>query len=203
MLVFWVAHKWREVTGGEDGLRGIPRPPLELLGLSIDLRPLAHFYYFVLIISLISIYILYRIANSPFGLALQGIRYSATRSALIGIAVWKYRLLCFVISAFFTGLAGSITAPLEGIVTPAHAHWTHSGLMVLACLFGGIYNFWGPAIGAVLLYIIKDYVMRWTVYWLLVFGVIILIFVNFCRGGIVELLQRIALRIRPMGVQSG
>jgi branched-chain amino acid transport system permease protein len=77
MMIHSLAWKWRSMTGGDDGLVGIPRAPLEIPGiLSINMSSMENYYYFVLIVCLLAIFIFYRIVNSPFGLTLQGIRDS-------------------------------------------------------------------------------------------------------------------------------
>jgi len=145
MMIYSLAWKWRSMTGGDDGLVGIPRAPLEIPGiLSIDMSSMGNYYYFVLIVCLLAIILFYRIVNSPFGLTLQGIRDSESRIAFAGISVKNYRLITFTIAGLYAGLAGALLPPLENTVTPPVAHWTHSAEPVLATLLGGIHTFAGP-----------------------------------------------------------
>lgn len=190
MMIYWIAMKWREVTGGDDGLIGIPRAPIEIGPLRINMEPMGNYYYFVLVVSLIAIYILYRIVNSPFGLALRSIRESEVRASFIGVATKNYRLLSFVIAGLYAGLAGTLLAPLERTVTPMYAHWTTSGTPILACLLGGINSFYGPIVGSFLFFIIKDIVMRYTTYWLVTLGIIIVLLVLLFPGGVVEAIEK-------------
>ncbi len=186
MMIYSLAWKWREVTGGDDGLVGIPRAPLSIPGLfSIDMSSMGSYYYFVLIIALIAIFILYHIVNSPFGLTLKGIRDSENRVAFAGISMTNYRLLAFMIGGLYAGLAGSLLPPLENTVTPPIAHWTHSAEPVLVTLLGGIHTFSGPIVGSLLFYLIKDIIVRFTQYWLIWFGSIVILLVLVFRGGIV------------------
>ncbi|MGQ9638718.1 MAG: branched-chain amino acid ABC transporter permease [Thermodesulfobacteriota bacterium] len=186
MMIYSLAWKWRDVTGGDDGLVGIPRAPLEIPWiLSIGMNPMENYYYFVLVISLIAIYGLYLIVNSPFGLTLKGIRDSENRVAFAGISVRNYRLLSFTIAGIYAGLAGSFIPPLENTVTPPIAHWTHSAEPVLVTLLGGIHTFAGPIVGAILFYLMKDFIVRFTQYWLIWFGSIVVLLVLLFRGGIV------------------
>ncbi len=186
MMIYSLAWKWREVTGGDDGLVGIPRAPLEIPGLfSINMSPMENYYYFVLILSLIAIFIIYRIVNSPFGLTLKGIRDSENRVAYAGISIRTYRLLSFTIAGLYAGLAGSFLPPLENTVTPPIAHWTHSAEPVMVTLLGGIHTFSGPIVGSILFYIIKDIIVRFTQYWLILFGSIVILLVLVFRGGVV------------------
>lgn len=186
MMVYSLAWKWREVTGGDDGLVGIPRAPLEIPGIfSINMNSLENYYYFVLIVSIIAIFLIYRIVNSPFGLTLKGIRDSENRVAFAGVSIRAYRLISFVIAGLYAGLAGSFLPPLENTVTPPIAHWTHSAEPVMVTLLGGIHTFSGPIIGSILFYIIKDLIVRFTQYWLIVFGSIVILLVLVFRGGVV------------------
>ncbi len=191
MMIFSLAWKWRDVTGGDDGLVGIPRAPLEIPGLfQINMAAMQNYYYVVLAFAVLAIYLFHRIINSPMGLTLQGIRDSETRTACIGISVRKYRLLSFTIAGLYAGLAGALLPPLESTVTPPLAHWSHSAEPVLATLLGGIYAFSGPIVGSVLFYLIKDIIVRFTEYWLICLGVIVVVLVMGFRGGVVGIFQR-------------
>jgi len=186
MMIYSLAWKWRDVTGGDDGLVGIPRAPFQIPGiLSINMTPMGNYYYFVLIISLIAIFVFYRIVNSPFGLTLKGIRDSENRVSFAGISIRNYRLLSFTIAGLYAGLAGSFLPPLESTVTPPLAHWTHSAEPVMVTLLGGIHTFSGPIVGSILFYLIKDIIVRYTQYWLIWFGSIVVFLVLVFRGGIV------------------
>jgi len=186
MMVHSIIWKWREVTGGDDGLVGIIRPNLDLGFLEINLNRPENFYYFTAVILLASIFLMQRIVNSPFGLVLQAIRDSETRAAFCGIPVRRYRLAAFVISGLYAGLAGSFVAPLERAVTPVYAHWTFSAEPVLATLLGGINSFLGPVVGAFLFRLLKEVVVRYTEYWQLALGIIVVILVLGFRGGVVS-----------------
>jgi branched-chain amino acid transport system permease protein len=191
MMIYSLAWKWRTMTGGDDGLVGIPRAPLEIPGIfSIDMSSLGNYYYFVLIVCLFAIFIFYRIVNSPFGLTLQGIRDSESRIAFAGISVKNYRLIAFTIAGLYAGLAGALLPPLESTVTPDYAHWTHSAEPVLATLLGGIHTFAGPIVGAFLFYVIKDIIVRFTEYWLIWLGAIVLALVMGLPSGIVSILEK-------------
>jgi len=186
MMIYSLAWKWREVTGGDDGLAGIPRAPLEIPGIfSINMSPMGNYYYFVLIVSLIAIFLIHRMVHSPFGLTLKGIRDSENRVAFAGVSIRNYRLLSFTIAGLYAGLAGSFLPPLENTVTPPIAHWTHSAEPVMVTLLGGIHTFSGPIVGSILFYIIKDIIVRFTQYWLILFGSIVIFLVLVFRGGVV------------------
>jgi branched-chain amino acid transport system permease protein len=188
MMIFSLAWKWRDFTGGDDGLVGIPRAPLEIPGVfSISVSALHHYYYVVLVLSLLAIAVMHRLVHSPLGLALQAIRDSESRAAFAGIAVRKYRLIAFTISGVYAGLAGALLPPLENTVTPPVAHWTTSAEPVLASLLGGVHTFAGPIVGAILFFVIKDVIVRFTEYWLLVFGVIVVALVMGFPEGVMSI----------------
>jgi branched-chain amino acid transport system permease protein len=190
MMIWSLVWRWRDVTGGDDGLTGIPRAPLELPGISIDLGAIPAYYYFVLVMTLVAVWLMWRIVNSPLGLTFQAVRDSAVRAAFVGIAIRRYRLWAFVIAGIYAGLAGSLMAPLERTITPIYAHWIYSSEPVLASLIGGIYVFAGPIVGAVLFIGIKEIVVRTTEHWMLVMGIIVIVIVLGFRGGVLGTLLR-------------
>lgn len=199
MMIYSLAWKWRDVTGGDDGLVGIPRAPLEIPGIiSFDMSSMENYYYFVLIVSLLAIFVFYRIVHSPFGLILQGIRESESRIVFAGISLRNYRLMAFTIAGLYAGLAGALLPPLENTVTPPIAHWTYSAEPVLVTLLGGIHTFAGPIVGSLLFYVIKDIIVRFTEYWLVWFGAIVLVLVMAFRGGVVSFFaERVYPRFMP------
>ena len=204
MMVYSLAWKWREVTGGDDGLVGIPRAPVGIPGLlEISMSPMTHYYYFVLVVCTAAILLLHRVVRSPFGLILKGIRDSENRASFAGIPVRRYKLMAFIIAGAYAALAGSLVPPLENTVTPPLAHWTHSAEPVMVTLLGGIYSFSGPIVGAACFYVLKDLIVRFTQYWLICFGSIIVLLVLLFRGGLVMFFQEKVLpRLRPAGVRG-
>jgi len=191
MMIYSIAWKWRDFTGGDDGLVGIPRAPLEIPGLvSLSVASMERYYYVVLVASLLAIVALYRLVHSPLGLTLQGIRDSESRMAFTGVSVRRYRLISFVIAGLYAGLAGALLPPLENTVTPPIAHWSTSAEPVLATLMGGVHIFGGPIVGAFLFYMMKDIIVRFTEYWLIWLGVIVVVLVMGFRGGVASVLVR-------------
>jgi branched-chain amino acid transport system permease protein len=200
MMIFSIALKWRDFTGGDDGLVGVPRAPLEIPGLlHLSMATMGRYYYFVLVVFLIAVGIAYRLVHSPLGLTFRGIRDSESRMAFTGVPVRTYRLIAFVIAGLYAGLAGALLPPLENTVTPPVAHWTTSADPVLATLLGGIHAFAGPIVGAFLLFMIKDIIVRFTEYWLIWLGLIVVVLVMGCRGGVVSLAKARWLAPRPEG----
>jgi branched-chain amino acid transport system permease protein len=189
MMIFSVALKWRDFTGGDDGLVGIPRAPLEIPGLfSLSLATMERYYYVVLVVALLAIGAMYRLVRSPLGLTLQAIRDSESRAEFAGVAVRRYRLVSFTIAGLYAGVAGALLAPLEATITPPEAHWSTSAEPVLATLLGGAHIFGGPIVGAFLFFMIKDIIVRFTQYWLIWLGAIVVALVLGFRGGVASIL---------------
>ena len=189
MMVYAIVWKWTPVTGGDDGLIGIPRGSLGIPGLfTIRMGPLAHYYYFLTALALLAMYALYRISRSPFGLVLNGLRENPGRIQFAGIPVRRYLWWSFTIAGLFAGLAGSLMAPLESTVAPASAHWARSAEPVMASLIGGPFTFAGPIVGSLIYIGLKEIIVRFTQYWLLIFGTGLLVLVLGFRGGVVGFL---------------
>jgi len=151
-MIYFVANQWRSVTGGENGLQGIPR---ELFGL--DLSDPFVFYYAGLPIVLLGLWGLWRIVHSPFGHVLVAIRDNPARARAIGYPVERYKLLAFVLSAALSGLAGGLFAISHGFASLQEVNWTTSGKAVMMVVLGGIGSLWGSALGAALVVQLEDY----------------------------------------------
>ena len=191
MMIYSIAWKWRDFTGGDDGLVGIPRAPLEIPGLlSLSVATMERYYYVVVVISLLAVWAMYRVVHSPLGLTLQGIRDSESRAEFAGVPVRTYRLIAFTIAGLYAGVAGALLAPLENPVTPPIAHWSTSAEPVLATLLGGIHIFGGPIVGAFLFFMLKDIIVRYTQYWLIWLGAIVVLLVMGFRGGVASIFVR-------------
>ncbi|RLB26546.1 MAG: branched-chain amino acid ABC transporter permease [Deltaproteobacteria bacterium] len=196
-LIYFIAYQWQSVTGGDDGLTGVPRPNLEIPGLlSIDLQPSLHYYYFAFFIFLISFIIIKRITISPFGKVIQGIRENEIRAQSIGYNTRLFKLIVFAIGGMFMGLAGSLYAMF---VTFAHIHnvaFDTSGNIVLMELIGGMGSLFGPIIGAFVIVVASDVASAYWERWPLILGIICIVFVLFARGGIWGMLRILTERIR-------
>ncbi|MEX0956707.1 MAG: branched-chain amino acid ABC transporter permease [Rhizobiaceae bacterium] len=170
--VFWfTSMKLYGITGGEDGLLGIPRPPLSLPGIEFDLRPNVALFYLVAILLVASVLVLWRLANSPFGRVLQAIRQNETRARFAGYEVWRFKLAAFVISAMFAGLAGGLFSMAQQSAYPDVMSLHQSGLIVMMVLVGGgLVSFWGPVLGVILYFVARDVLGGFTETWLLWYG---------------------------------
>ncbi|MFQ5854824.1 MAG: branched-chain amino acid ABC transporter permease [Anaerolineae bacterium] len=183
-MVFAIADKWTSVTGGSDGLVGIPRSPLRFLALELSIADIPRYYYFTLVLVVAASWVLWRIVNSPFGLTLKAIRESPERAEFTGIPVRHYRLMAFVLSAAFSGLAGAIFAPFERAITPQITFWSKSAEPVFMSLLGGMRIFLGPAVGSAIFMVIKEVISSRTEFWAIVLGAVLIALVIFLPGGI-------------------
>ncbi|OLB98352.1 MAG: hypothetical protein AUH30_07930 [Candidatus Rokubacteria bacterium 13_1_40CM_68_15] len=198
--VLWsLALKLFWVTGGSDGLR-VPTPTLlgGLGGPGADkVEFIAHrYYYYVLILFLVATAGMWVIVNSPFGKALQAIRDNETRAEFVGVQVWKYRWIAFVISGAFTGLAGALWVPLNGLTTPDILYWPFSGRIVFFTVLGGFRTFIGPIVGAIAYNYLETYAVGFTVYWQLVLGIVLVLLVLTMPTGLVGTAMQLVERVR-------
>ncbi len=177
MLFYSIIYKWNSLTGGADGLSGIPRPVLDF-GFTkfVISSPLAN-YYLILIVAAVSYYILRAITRSPFGQVLLAIRENPTRTEFLGLPVKKYKFIAFVISGFFAGVSGALFAPFAGTIDALASHWSKSGEPIFMSLIGGISTLVGPGIGTLFYYVLHSYVVAFTEYWQLVMGSILILVV--------------------------
>jgi branched-chain amino acid transport system permease protein len=183
--------------GADDGLTIYKRS--QFAGL-IDLSNKTAFYYVCLVILMLSIWLVWRIVNSRFGMVIQGARSNDRRMRAIGFPTFRYRLACFVIAGMMCGLAGVLLANHTDFISPAMMHWTRSGDLIVMVVLGGMGSLFGPTIGAIALLVLEE-ALPWMInavghlvtgqdvatakeYWQLILGPMLLLVVLFARGGI-------------------
>ena len=185
-LFYFTAYQWTSVTGGEDGMPGVPRPAM----LGIDFKDPLTYYAFISILFLASLWLMKRIVESPFGKILQAIRENEVRAEAVGYNVPRFKLLAFVIGGAFSGLAGVLYAMLFGIVPLEAISFVFSGNVVFATLIGGSGSLYGPVIGSFVFIWLSESVSTLWARWPLLLGVAFVIVVLFLRGGVVEAWSR-------------
>jgi branched-chain amino acid transport system permease protein len=189
-LIFTVAFKWYGLTGGDNGIQGIPVRLIPLGGLgSLDLGSNQAMYYFVLVVVGLSVELLRRFRSSPFGATLKAIRENGQRASFLGVNIKLYQWTAFVVAGAFTGLAGGLFAMMEKAISPEIIHWSKSAEPVFMTIIGGIYTFAGPTVGAVVYVILNSYLVAWTEKWALVLGLVLLTLVLLLPGGVVGFLN--------------
>ncbi len=180
-MFYFIAFKWSGLTGGDDGLRGVPRPSLGPLDLSSEMN----LYYFILFFVVVSLVICIRVINSPFGKTLEALRENRDRALSIGYDVDKFKLIVFIISGFFSGLAGGLYALLLNYVPLTTLYWPTSGDVVIMTLIGGMGTLFGPMLGALIIILLSDILRAYTEGWSAIMGILIMASVLGFRGGIV------------------
>jgi branched-chain amino acid transport system permease protein len=173
--------------GGDDGLTIYKRS--DFAGL-VNLSNRVQFYYLCLACLLATVFLIWRIVNSRFGLVVQGLRSNEQRMQAIGFPATRYRLVCFVIAGTMCGLSGALLANNTDFVSPAVMYWTRSGDLMVMVILGGMGTLFGPVIGAVVYLVLEELLSQVTEYWALIMGPLLLLIVLFGRGGIMGLLGR-------------
>ena len=202
-LVWFSAIKLHGITGGEDGLLGIPRPDLDLVFLSIPLRDNVSFFYFVAVVLCLAILLLWRLVNAPFGRILQAIRQNETRASFVGYEVWRFKWMAFVLSGAFAGLAGGLFAMAQESAYPDVMSLHQSGLIVMMVLVGGgLVSFWGPVLGVLLYFVARDLLGSLTETWLLWYGLMFMGMVMFRPEGLAGMVHMAAIRLRALAGQA-
>jgi len=169
-------------TGGEDGIQSVPRGTL--LGF-LDLKDTLTLYFVVLAIFLAGFLLIYRAIHSPFGQVLKAIRENEARAISLGYRAERYKLLAFVLSATFAGLAGATKALVFQLASLTDVHWTMSGEVVLMTLLGGLGTVFGPVVGAFIVVALENYLVHLGAWVTIVQGAIFVVCVLTFRRGVV------------------
>ena len=193
-LVFSVALKWREVTGGSDGMAIAEKPALFGFELSDSLA----MYFVALVFFLLSYWGLRRLLNAPLGHVFVGIRENEQRMMAVGYPTRAYKLISFTISAAIAGLAGGLYAIFNGFISADALYWTASGDVLIMTMLGGAGTLIGPAIGAGVFLLMKNVVSSYNEHWLAIIGITFICCVMFFPAGIWGALRDVRMkRARP------
>ncbi len=200
-MVYAIVDRWTDVTGGSNGLAGIPRPLIQILGLQLLFEDPTARYFLVLAFFLLSYFVLRWIVNSQFGHVLIGIRENETRLRAIGYNTARFKLMAFVIAGIFAGVAGALYSGFNRFVSPNEVYWTASGQVLIMVIIGGAGTLIGPVLGAALILALQNLVSSSTERWPTIMGVVFILFVFAARFGIMGLLRQaldgIAVRFKP------
>ncbi len=186
-MFYFTAYQWTTVTGGEDGMPGVPRPPL----FGVDLNGTLTYYTFVSVAFVAALWLMQRIVESPLGKILVAIRENEVRAEAVGFDAHRFKLLAFVVAGAFSGVAGVFYAMLFGIVPLEAIGLVFSGNVVFATLIGGSGSLYGPIIGSFIFIWLSESVSVVWQRWPLLLGVAFVIVVQFFRGGVVEAWSRL------------
>ena len=190
-VFYFIAFRWNKVTGGDDGLSGWTRQPIDFGLGRIDIQHHdTYYYYLVLIIFAISAAIMAALLRSPFGRTLLAIRENERRARFLGIPVERHIWLSFLISGTFCALAGTLYALLNNFTDPRALRWDQSGNFVIMAVLGGMRSFWGPLLGAAIFVVLQDYVSSQTENWMSVIGAFFVVIVLFFPRGVLGMIRR-------------
>ena len=190
--VFWfIAVKSHAITGGEDGLLKIARPPVRLGFTTLDLTGNISLFYFVLAVFVVATLLLWRLVHSPFGRILKAIKQNETRARFVGYDVWRYKAAVLVLSAGLSGLAGGLFAMAQASAFPDVMSLHYSGYVVMMTLVGGgLVAFWGPLAGAIVFLLARDVIGAFTTGWMLWFGLLFVAMVFYKPEGLAGMFLR-------------
>jgi branched-chain amino acid transport system permease protein len=190
-VFYFIAYRWNSITGGDDGLSGWRRVPIDLRFTTIDIlgNDMA-FYYLVLICFAISVAVMAALLRSPFGRSLLAIRENERRARFLGIPVERHIWLSWVISCVFVSFAGTLYALLNNFADPHDLRWDQSGDFVIMAVLGGMRAFWGPLIGAAIFVVLQDYISSQTANWMSFIGLFFVLVVLFFPRGVLGIAQR-------------
>ncbi|MCF8061200.1 MAG: branched-chain amino acid ABC transporter permease [Deltaproteobacteria bacterium] len=175
-LLWAIVFRWYDLTGGDDGIHGVPIPDaISTINTS---------YYFILLVLAACVSVMYLIYRSPFGKTLQAIRDNPERCEAVGINVRRHQLMGIVVATFFAGIAGVLFVVVEGSVFPDLLFWVLSLEVFIMCLLGGWFTFAGPMVGAAVTVALRTFVGTYTEYWTLILGVILILLIFFLPEGV-------------------
>jgi branched-chain amino acid transport system permease protein len=185
-MLFYLANSLKE-WGGDEGLRLRARV---LLPFGADLRDANTLYYLALALLVLCLAALARFARSRAGLAVRALRDDEVRAEALGLPTFRWKLAIFVVAGMVAGVAGALSANLQGYVSPNTLHWTQSGTLLVMVVLGGAGSLWGGVAGAALLLLLEEVLSAWTEYWAFWTGWVMLAAVLFARHGIAGLFRR-------------
>src|SRR5438445_757084 len=190
-VFYYIAFQWSSLTGGDDGLRGFSRQPIDLGFFKLDILTNANiFYYFVLFCLALAVGAMGFILRSPFGRTMIAIRENERRARFLGIPVERHIWIAFTLSCFFMGFAGALYALVNNFADPRGLHYSQSGDFVMMAVMGGMRSFWGPLLGATVFVVLQDYLSSVTVNWMSFVGLLFVLVVLFFPRGLLGFFQR-------------
>ena len=194
MVVWGVAWRWNSLTGGDNGIVGIPHPRL---GLGIDFGNFVNLFYLALVFFVLCLVSLYVLVHSPFGRSLVGIRECEDRMRMLGYNVWLHKYLAFIISGTFAGIAGVLWAYNKCMVTPDNLNIETSMEALLMVALGGQATLVGAALGAGVIVFLKNYVSIYYSGWPYILGGLFIVTILYLPEGLMGITRR--FRRRPPG----
>lgn len=176
-----------EEFGGDDGLLIDTRSDF---GSFINLENDTHLYYLVFSFLVGAMLLVHRIVHSRFGLVIRGTRSNEARMRALGFNTYRYKLVCYVLAGMICGVAGWLLGNFTGFISPEMMSWTRSGELIFIVVLGGAGTLFGPVLGTIAFVILEEILSRITIYWPIIFGIILITVVLFAKGGMEGILQK-------------
>ncbi|HEY2027615.1 MAG TPA: branched-chain amino acid ABC transporter permease [Myxococcales bacterium] len=189
-IMWGVAYRWVEVTGGDNGLSGFTRPQ----PFGLDLSSPHAFYVLALLVFGCSFAFIALLVHSPFGAGLRGVRDQPRRLRALGFDTWLIRYAAFVIAAFWAAVAGVLWAYYNQFVSPHVLSLTNSAEVLLMVIAGGAGTLFGPVAGAVIVVLLKNVASAYVTRWMMLLGIVFVVIVVFMPEGLVPGLARLRRR---------
>ena len=141
-------------------------------------------YYWIFAVLLVSLFFVHRLVHARFGRVIVGSKFNEQRMQALGFNTYRYRLACYVISAMICSLAGMLLGNFTGFISPDMIGWTRSGELIFMVIIGGVGTFFGPLVGTLVFIVLEEGLSAITIYWHLIFGVMLVALVLYGKGGI-------------------
>jgi branched-chain amino acid transport system permease protein len=187
-ILYVIAFRWNEVTGGETGITSLKIGTF----LGIGLKDPLYFYYFTFLVFVITSIMIRKIANSPVGKVLLALKQDEKRTQYLGFNTEKYVWYIFTVSGIFAGLAGGMYGLLHCSAFADTLHWVKSGDVVMATLLGGgLVNFYGPIVGSVIFITAREFLSSFWDNWMLLYGFSFVIIILFIPTGLLGIVEKI------------
>jgi branched-chain amino acid transport system permease protein len=170
-----------EEYGADDGLVIYSRSEFPEF---ISMDGATGLYYWIFALLLASLFLVHRLVHSRFGRVIVGSRFNETRMQTLGFNPYRYRLACYVLSAMLCSLAGVLLGNFTGFISPDMIGWTRSGELIFMVIIGGTATLFGPLVGTIAFVLLEEFLSAITIYWHLIFGVMLVALVLFGKGGI-------------------
>jgi len=193
MVLWGVSYRWIPVTGGDNGISGIPSLAAHA---GLPVAGAVAFYYVTLLVFAACALLMALIVHSPFGFTLRGIRENESRMKSLGFNTWLHCYISYVIAGAFASVAGVVWAYYNGFVSPTYLDLTASSELFLMVTLGGPGTLIGPALGAGAIVLLKNVISAYTQRWLLVLGIVYIATILAAPQGLWNLWRRRTIGLR-------
>jgi branched-chain amino acid transport system permease protein len=185
-LIWAIVWKWRDVTGGDDGLGKFPKPDL----LGISMRDPVNFYYLSLVLVAVCLFVCWYFSKTPLGNVVNSIKSNEERTKFIGFNVNISKLVFLTILGFLAGISGALYAQFQEFISASSIDLVMSTHVIFMAFIGGIGHFWGPLLGSGIYVYLSEYLSHYTDRWELIFGVVVVILVLVAPQGILGIAKK-------------